>query len=128
MSYIGEIIVHKGIRRKIFKSKEGIVFGAGILIRCNNAYYLINDAEGLCDPGGKVEPCDGSPLDTAIREFEEEVGVGLKAFNARYVTMKMVNSYIMYYFEAPEALDLGKGVWSNLKGSVIRPRLNQFID
>src|SRR5438477_9655879 len=37
----------------------------------------LNDHAGqIAFPGGKIDPTDASPLDTALREAEEEVGLG----------------------------------------------------
>jgi len=40
------------------------------------AAHLNDHAGQISFPGGKIDPTDASPLDTALREAEEEVGLG----------------------------------------------------
>jgi coenzyme A diphosphatase NUDT7 len=40
------------------------------------AFHLKSQPGDICFPGGKIDPSDDSPLDAAIRETTEELGLG----------------------------------------------------
>jgi len=48
--------------------------GLQVLLTLRSA-HLPNHAGQIAFPGGKMEPFDGTPLETALRESEEEVGL-----------------------------------------------------
>jgi 8-oxo-dGTP pyrophosphatase MutT (NUDIX family) len=51
-------------------------------------------------PGGGVEPEDRDPLDTAVREVEEETGITIERDALHLLEPLNMGKYTMYFFEA----------------------------
>ncbi len=88
--------------RHVFAIGDEEIFAAGILLydRGTKSVFLIKELDKtgsgktlLTDPGGKVEQTDESPLETARREFLEEVST-LPDSVARLVIMGQIGKVL----------------------------------
>lgn len=88
--------------------------GAGILLKtCDNHYLLVQEAKvpnkwGF--PKGHTEDVDTSPLDTAMRELQEETGITSASYTITRGPFQLLRGEEYYWFyEAiirPEEMDL----------------------
>ena len=93
--------------QKTFLSMFPITQGAGGVIHDGDDEYLVIDRRGFADlPKGKAEPGEG-PVDTAMREVQEETG--LEGMN---VIDHIGDTYHTYYIDGQ--LVVKKTVWFSM--------------